>query len=152
MQGKYKWIVICLALIKIIRKISLNSLFSKHQKEKLSIINFFVTISENRAYCNNKPTNYQIWCMLVFVLTFVCVYLSQNKNKRMLSAEYFYHLFCAHWRCNAVVSLSKNLSIILLLLLFSLLINQFAVICRGLVCFGNLAERCYEDGQEKIYS
>ena len=30
----------------------------KKKKKKMSATNFFVTISENRVYYNNKPTNY----------------------------------------------------------------------------------------------
>ena len=70
----------------------------------------------------------------------------------MLSAEYLYHPFCAFSRCNAVVLLMKNLNIILLLQLFSLLINQFAVVCCGLICLTKLVERCCGDGQEKLHS
>ena len=43
---------------------------------------FFVTISENCVYCNNKPTNYQIWCMLVFIITFLCARLSQRQEEK----------------------------------------------------------------------
>ena len=68
---------------------------------------FFVAISENRVYCNNKHNNYQIWYMLIFIITFVCVLRHKNKKKRMLYAEYFYHPFCAFSRCSAVVPLSK---------------------------------------------
>ena len=70
----------------------------------------------------------------------------------MLSAEYFYHPVRAFSRCNAVASLSKNSNIILLLRLFLLLINQFAVVCCGLICHAKLVKRCCGDGQEKLYS
>ena len=89
----------------------------------------FVTISGNRIYCNNKPTDYQIWCILVFIATFFCVNLTQKKEEKTAFCLFFYHFFCAFSRCNAVVSLTKNSNIILLLWLFSLLINQFTVVC-----------------------
>ena len=40
---------------------------------------FFVTISENCVYCNNKPTNYQIWCMLVFIITCLCPSVTKTR-------------------------------------------------------------------------
>ena len=116
--------------------------------KKLSITNFFLTVSENRVYCDNEPTNYQIWCMLPFI-TSIC---HKNKKKIMFSVECFYHLFCTFSRCNAVVSLLKNSNIVLLLLLFPLLINQFAVVCCDLICLAKLVERCCGHGQEKLYS
>ena len=69
----------------------------------------------------------------------------------MFSAEYFYHPFRAFLRCNAVLSLSKNSNIIILLRFFSLLINQFAVVCCALIYLVKLVERCFGDGQEKLY-
>ena len=53
--------------------------------KKIKYNQIFVTISENRVYCNNKPTNYQIWCMIVFIAAFVCVDLTQKKRRK----EYF---------------------------------------------------------------
>ena len=90
--------------------------------------------------------------MLVFITTFVCVHLSQKQEEKMLSAEYFYYPFPTFSRCNAVVLLTKNLNIIPLLRLFSLLIQQFAVVCCGLICLAKFVERCCGDGQEKLHS
>ena len=70
----------------------------------------------------------------------------------MFSVECFYHPFCTFSRCTAVVSLSENSNIILLLLLFPLLINQFAMAYCDLICLAMLVERCCGDGQEKLYS
>ena len=70
----------------------------------------------------------------------------------MLSAEYIYHPFRTFSRCNVVVSLSKHCNIILSLLLFSVLINQFADVCYGLICLAKLVERYCGDQEEKLYS
>ena len=78
--------------------------------------------------------------------------VNKNKKKIMLSAKYFYHPLRAFSRCNAVVSLSKNSNIIILLRFFSLLINYFAVVCCGLICLVKLVKRCCGDGQKKLYS
>ena len=88
-------------------------------------------------------------CLLLSQLLFVSI-SHKSKNKKMLSAEYFYYPFRAFGRCNALVSLSKNLNIIFSRLLFSLLINQFAVVCCGFTCLAKLVERCCGDGQEKL--
>ena len=85
----------------------------------------------------------------IFLFVSIC---HKNKKKRMLSAEYFYYPFPNFSRWNAVVSLTKNLNIIPLLRLFSLLINQFAVVCCGLICLAKFVERCCGDGQEKLHS
>ena len=123
-----------------------------HFPSTKSIINFFATISENRVYCNNKrlTTKFDA-CLFLSQLLLVSI-CHKNKRKRMLSAEYFYHPFRAFSRCNVVVSFSKNSNIILLLLLFSLLMNQFAEVCWGSICLAKLFERYCGDGQEKLYS
>ena len=90
--------------------------------------------------------------MLVFITTFVCVHLSQKQEEKNAFCGTFLLSFPTFSRCNAVVSLTNNLNIIPLLRLFSLLINQFAVVCCGFICLAKFVERCCGDGQEKLHS
>ena len=73
--------------------------------KKIRITNFFVTFSVNRVYCNNKPTNYQIWCMLVFITTFICIHLSQKQKQKNAFCRIFLpslpHLF--KMQCSSIV-------------------------------------------------
>ena len=76
----------------------------------------------------------------------------KNKKKRMLSAEYFYNSYNAFSRCNAIVSLLKDSNIIILLRLFSVLVNQFPVVFCGLIYLAKLVDRFRGDGQENLCS
>ena len=81
-----------------------KSSFSKHTK-KLSITKLFATISENRVYCNNEPTNYQIWCIPVFITTFISVHFSQKQEENnafcRIYLSSFSHLF--KMQCSSIV-------------------------------------------------
>ena len=79
-------------------------IFQAQKKDKYN--QFFVTISENRVYCNNKPTNYQIWCMLVFITTFVCVRLSQKQEEKNAVYQIFLSSFLRLFKiqCSSIVN------------------------------------------------
>ena len=81
-----------------------KSSFFKHKK-KLSVTNSFVTISENRVYCNNKPTNYQIWSMLVYIRTIVFVHPSRKQEEKNAFCQIVLSSFprFIKMQCNSIV-------------------------------------------------
>ena len=74
--------------------------------KKINYNKFFVNISENRVYCNSKPSNYQIWCVLVFITTFVCVHLPQKQEEKNAFCRIFFSFFprLLKMQCSSIVN------------------------------------------------